>query len=502
MLRRERYRAAARAIARYLAERQRQDGGFPGPDGYGIACSLWLWSYFGVEFARQLDRAWQRLKADPPESHGEFNVYALLHCRERLGARPVDALLRRLRFGRRHSANWMLLRSVCRARQGPFLAPGRSRAEARAVLLRYARRGLIHDRPNVRSFAYHAFCGALLADLWRECRAPWTGKAAVQAARFVAPFVLPNGDALYVGRGQEQIFGYGALLYLLEAGAQLTGERSFEELAERVSRRVLRFQRRDGSLPLVLREGEEAEPWLPDASRPGWYSYNRYADYLPFLGCMLLKAAEAELSPVESAEPPAQSPHFLVHEGSAYTAVVALPGGAPTNDLPFPYVCLGGECIFPCYGAEGDEAPPEAVPLPYGVLEGGQVYSPRDQLRYRIQGHDLIGESRLLRHVRTFRFRGDGFDCVDAILFRRHCTFKSFVPANFLFRTLRPSEGHTFETWHRAAKAHLRLQPVGSIHPEAAVSASGVLVALRHTLAGFRPRAGETVSAQLQVRFP
>lgn len=502
MPRRERYRAAARAIGRYLAERQRRDGGFPGPDGYGVGCSLWLWSCFGVEFARQLDRAWQRLKADPPKTHGEFNVYALLHCRERLGAGPVDALLRRLRFGRRHSANWMLLRSVCRARQGPFLSAGRSRAEARAVLLRYARRGLICDRPNVRSFAYHAFCGALLADLWRDCRSLWIGKAAVRAARFVAPFVLPNGDALYVGRGQEQIFGYGALLYLLEAGAQLTGERSFEELAERVTRRVLRFQRRDGSLPLVLREGEEAEPWLPDASRPGWYSYNRYADYLPFLGCMLLKAAEIDLPPVESVEPPAESPHFLMHEGGAYTAVVALPGGAATNDLPFPYVCVDGESVFPCYGTEGDEAAPEAVPLPYGVLEGGEVYSPRDQLRYRLQGNELMGESRLLRHVRTFRFRGDGFDCVDSISFRRSCSFESFVPANFLFRTLRPSEGDAFETWHRGAKAQLRLQPVGSIHPEAAVSASGVLVALRHTLSGFRPRAGETVSAQLQVRFP
>jgi hypothetical protein len=502
MLRREQYRAAARRIARYLAERQRQDGGFPGPDSYGVACSLWLWSHFGVEFARQLGRAWQRLKADPPKTHGEFNIYALLHCRERLGAGAVDALLRQLRFGGRHSANWALLRAVCRARQGPFLAPGRSRAEARAVLLRYARRGLIHDRPNVRSFGYHAFCGALLAELWRECGARWMGRAAVDAARFLAPFVLPNGDALYVGRGQQQIFGYGALLHLLEAGAQLTGDCAFEQLAEQVLARVLRFQHRDGSLPLVLREGEEGEPWQPDASRPGWYSYNRYADYLPFLGCMLLKAAEVELDAADAREPRPQHPAFLMHEESRYRAVVAVPGGTPTNDLPFPYVCVAGESIFPCYGTEGDEAAPEAVSLPYGVLDGGQVYSPRDQLRYRIQGHELTGESRLLRHVRTFRFRGDGFDCVDAILFRRHCAFESFVPANFLFRTLRPSEGHTFETWHRGAKAQLRLQPVGSMHPDAAVSASGVLVALRHTLAGFRPRAGETVSAQLQVRFP
>jgi hypothetical protein len=216
---------------------------------------------------------------------------------------------------------------------------------------------------------------------------------------------------------------------------------------------------------------------------------------------MLLKAAEIELDVVGAREPGPQHPAFLMHEESRYGAVVAVPGGTPTNDLPFPYVCLDGESIFPCYGTEGDEAAPEDVPLPYGVLEGGQVYSPRDELRYRIEGHELIGESRLLRHVRTFRFREDGFDCVDTMLFRRHCAFESFVPANFLFRTLRPSEGHTFETWHRGAKAQLRLQPAGSIHPEAAVSASGVLVALRHTLAEFRPRAGETVSAQLHVRF-
>ena len=130
------------------------------------------------------------------------------------------------------------------------------------------------------------------------------------------------------------------------------------------------------------------------------------------------------------------------------------------------------------------------------------MYSPRNQLRYRVQGHELIGESRLLRHVRTFRFKEDGFDCVDTMLFRRHCAFESFVPANFLFRTLRPSGGDAFETWHRGAKAQLRLQPGGSIHPDAAISASGVLVALRHTLTGFRPRAGEIVSAELQVRFP
>ncbi len=502
MQRRERYGAAAREIARYLAERQRRDGTFPGPDNYGVAFSLWLWSHFGVEFARQLDRAWQRLKADPPKTHGEFNVYALLHCRERMGSRPVEALARRLRFGRRHSANWVLLRSVCRAQQGPFVSPRRSRAEARAVLLRYARHGLICDRAQVRSFAYHALCGALLADLWREFGAAWIGKAVVAAARFLAPFVLPNGDALYVGRGQEQVFGYGALLYLLEAGAQLTGDRTFEELAERVFQRLSRFQRRDGSFPLVLREGEEQEPWRPDASRPGWYTYNRYGDYLPFLGCMLLKAADTELARLDALEPLAQHPHFLRHEDSRYTAVVAMPGGASTNDLPFPYVCVDGESVFPCYGVEGDDIAPQAVPLPYGVLAGGRAYSFREQLRYRIQGRELIGEARLAQHVRAFQFKRDGFDCVDSISFRRPCEFESFVPANFLFRTLRPLNASTFETWHRDAKAQVCIDPHPSIHPEAAVSSSGVLVALRHSLDGFTARAGDRISVQVRVRFP
>ena len=92
MPRREEYQGAARAIAVYLAERQRPEGGFPGPDNYGVAYALWLWSSFGVEFARQIDRAWQRLKDNLPQSHGEFNIYALLHCRERLGdGRPLSA---------------------------------------------------------------------------------------------------------------------------------------------------------------------------------------------------------------------------------------------------------------------------------------------------------------------------------------------------------------------------------------------------------------------------
>jgi hypothetical protein len=199
-------------------------------------------------------------------------------------------MLRRIRFGRRHSANWVLLRAVCRSHSDRPLAIARARLDARAALARYMRLGFIADRAGVRSFAYHCFCGALLVDLWQRRGYRWAAAAAAQAAEFISRFILPNGDALYVGRGQEQIFGYGALLYLLEAAGEMTGNADFREYADRVFGYLLSFQRNDGAFPLVLREGEDPEPWT-DGTRLGWYSYNRYADYLPFLGCMLLKAA-------------------------------------------------------------------------------------------------------------------------------------------------------------------------------------------------------------------
>jgi len=501
MPRREEYQGAARAIAVYLAERQRPEGAFPGPDNYGVACALWLWSYFGVEFARQIDRAWQRLKDDPPQSHGEFNIYALLHCRERLGEGPVNALLRRIQPGARHSANWMLLRAACDIGQRGLSASLLGTIEGRGALLRYARHGFIHDRPHVRSFGYHAFCGALLADLWEQRRVAWAGRAAARAARFLAPLILPNGDALYVGRGQQQIFGYGPLVYLLEAAARMTGEAEFGELADSVFARLMRFQRSDGSFPLVLREGEEAEPWAPDAARPGWYSYNTYGDYLPFLGCMLLKAAEAEpaaLGQVASSPP---HPDFLVVSKGKYAAVLARPGGAPTNDLPFPYVCVDGESIFPCYGGEGDDIRPREVPLPYGVFADGREYGFREHLRYRMGDHGLMGESRLVRHVRRFEFLEDGFDCLDEIAFRKPVAFGRFVPANFLFRTLRDIVAPVLETWHGKARAMVEMDPPGTVHPEAAVTASGTLVGLRHEMEQFQAKAGETLSGRLKVRF-
>jgi hypothetical protein len=500
MLMREECEGTARAIAIYLAERQRPDGGFPGPENYGVASALWLWSHFGNDFAREIGRAWTRIRSDPPSSHGEFSVYALLHCRQRLGEAEVDGLIRRLHMGRRHSANWMLLRAACRAHPGPWLSPFRAQLEARAALLWHERGGFVEDRPGVRSLCYHAFCGTLLMDLWRLQGFRWAGRAAARAAAVLAPLVLPNGDALYVGRGQQQLFGYGALVRLFRAAGEVTGEPHYAELAARVFRRVMRFQRPDGSLPLVLCESEEPEPWQPDRSRPGWYSYNRYGDHLPFFSCMLLEAAGADPPSLGETATPAGSAGFRVVRTSRYTAVVGPPGGPSTNGLCFPYVCVDGESLFPCYGREGGKIEVGELPLPHLVTPDGKGISFRDCLRYRLTEDGLLGMSPMARHERRFRFVQDGFECLDEITFQRRCSWSSFVPANFLFRTLRRS-GESYVTWHGAVEARVKMEPEGRIQQAAAVTASGSLVALRHTVERFEAAPGQRLTVRLAVEF-
>jgi len=501
MSRREEYRRSALGIAEYLAARQQPDGGFPGPDNYGVAFALWLWSRLGAEFRPNAARALSRMDRAFPPTHGEFNAYALLHCRSLTESPETDRLLGRVQFGRRHSANWMLLRAFCRAAAGSWGGGARGAVEARAAVTRYRRGGLICDRPGVRSFGYQAFCGALLADLWARRRDRWAGRAAAQAAQFLLPFVLPNGDTLYLGRGQEQIFGYGALIYLLEAAAAMTGKREFHAAAGRAFGYLLRFRRENGSFPLVLREGEEQEPWKPDAARPGWYGYNRYADYLPFLGCFLLKAAEAEPPPFPEPVSDIAPPDFRIWRTPRYTAVLSRPGGAATNDLSFPYVCAAGESLFPCYGGE-DAGAADAVPLPWGVLPSGDCYGFGRRLRYRLTDAAVIGDSRLCHHTRSFIFESDGFICRDLIVFRRPPSFSRFVSANFLFRDLRPLAAGAFESRFGGASAVVRMHPPGAVHADAATTASGRLVALRREAPPESIRPGDEIASELRVVFP
>ena len=136
-------------------------------------------------------------------------------------------------------------------------------------------------------------------------------------------------------------------------------------VAQKVVQYLLKFQRADGSFPLVLREGEKGYPRKIDTMDErflGWYSYNNLFDYLPFLGYFLMKAylvctSENTKNAVhikfeQNRENIYQDKNFLVYFNTSYTAVVGRPGGRWTNDMPFPYVCYKGVSVFPCYGGQ------------------------------------------------------------------------------------------------------------------------------------------------------
>jgi len=147
--------------------------------------------------------------------------------------------------------------------------------------------GLIQDELKTRSFQYHAFCLFLLCEI-RDIlpKQNFINRWLKQGAYFSIKNMLSDGSALWLGRGQEQIFGYGALIYSLEYVNQNICKLPTDKLS-RLQKYVLEFQRADGSFPLVLRKRELEPPNAVFSEKlPGWYGYNTLYDYLPFLSYM------------------------------------------------------------------------------------------------------------------------------------------------------------------------------------------------------------------------
>lgn len=56
---------------------------------------------------------------------------------------------------------------------------------------------------------------ALLGEIFQLNRDDLVREKWLSAAEFIIPFIQPNGDFNYIGRGQKQSFGYTSCAYLL-----------------------------------------------------------------------------------------------------------------------------------------------------------------------------------------------------------------------------------------------------------------------------------------------
>jgi hypothetical protein len=225
---------------------------------------------------------------------------------------------------------------------------------------------------------------------------------------------------LYIGRGQQQIFGYGALLYFLAAQAAAGNQAAAGQL-EQVWSFVRPFQRKDGRFPLVLRTGESGYPKTVDTHDPrwlGWYGYNNLFDYLPFLGVMLARAGQVknETSPASAPhhqQPVDLTPQFAFVRQPKWQMTLSAPGGALSQDQPMPYLCLHRQSILPCFGGEeGNDQPYQltTLPLPYFGLGNGRFLFLRHEMGWQfIQSKHqppilLAGRCRWARLQRFFRW--------------------------------------------------------------------------------------------------
>ncbi|MEZ4590644.1 MAG: hypothetical protein R3D55_05800 [Chloroflexota bacterium] len=414
---------AAYQIARWLAQ-QVSDAGYPARSFYGEPFSLWLWQFFPGEFVEASQKlhplARQQLQRQDVAAHPEFNAYALLRLCQQSGDSIQSWMPTLPRFNNTPNSNWLLLGTLVRllwAEQTGENQPNwRLRWHTRLLLaMQQQADGLIRDdrlisrrlpvpfgygrsaplrlqkMPHLQklSLQYHCFSLLLLWEIWQRTGWPFVQTAVHRGYQAIGRFMLGNGDTLYIGRGQQQIFGYGSLLNLL-ANLAASGNAEAGEQMAKVWSFVKQYQQEDGRFPLVLSDLDNG--YTTKNTRPlGWYSYNNLFDYLPFLGVQLAQAAQT-FSPEAPPEPSPQKTaihatrqYALIHQPDWQMALAA-PGGALSQDQPMPYLCLHGQSLLPCFGGEaGDDEPYQLtmLPLPYLGLANGHFIFLRQAMQWQ-----------------------------------------------------------------------------------------------------------------------
>ncbi len=308
--------------------------------------------------------------------HFEFNNYAFINFLKLSEDKEIRERLLPLRFKNTQCTNWTLLRSNTRILCKEDTKLGVK--EAKAKIGRFQlKNGLILDDKGVKSFQYHCFSMAMIAEIYMETRDAFFLKAFQNGVSFIRKFILPDGDTLYIGRGQEQSFGYGALIYILALYYKFFLDDSVLFEIKLVSSFLDKYRLVDGNYPLVMNKFQTSEPKnvdLMDVSFSGWYSYNNYFDYLPFMGVFIHKAYDIlkeyknlkiNYSLIQNNF---QDNNFKKIVKKNYIAIISKPEGYWTNDLAIPLIFFKDKCITPIYG--GDQYAPglqniKSLPLPF-----------------------------------------------------------------------------------------------------------------------------------------
>ncbi|AWB66750.1 hypothetical protein C2869_10080 [Saccharobesus litoralis] len=265
------------------------ENGYPDEPSWGYAFSLLAALELEHEqFAAKSLALFNRQNKSSANYSWEFVIYALQRAKKLIQNTNATSYVYAEKGTR--MVNWTLLRQLNRVNEG------RDSLKVKMILWGIKKvftheSGQILDELKTRSLQYHAFCLFVLAELDQTKYHPLAKSWLIKGCQHAIKMMRADGCALYIGRGQEQIFGYGSLVFALEytnTKYQLNLNASIEKLWSYVQS----FQRENGSYPLVLnREQPEKENVTFNLDKPhGWYGYNTLYDYQPFLAYCLGRA--------------------------------------------------------------------------------------------------------------------------------------------------------------------------------------------------------------------
>ncbi|HEY5603880.1 MAG TPA: hypothetical protein VIM41_12290 [Gammaproteobacteria bacterium] len=446
-------------VAAFLAQKQLPDGDYPARNFYGKAYSALLWGLCAENYDRNIENALTNMRREtvaglPKNYHFEFNRFAIYKLRQTTNHNSY-CYPELKQFKGTRVANWMLLRVNCRYLSGGILDRIIARIELSIVKKYFTKAsGLIEDQRGAYTMQYHAFCAALLGEL---LNGPLKGSAGIsrwfeRSLNSFYSFILPGGQCNYLGRGSLQSFGYASAILALSHGYSLLGNIDYLIKLRSILDYVLRHQRDDGSLPLVLSGVEEGSPEnfsLADPAYAGWWSYNNYYDYLPFTGALLLlscKVLEKARGTSETTVPPklngvGRGQTIRKVEKGNYTAVVSLPNRKLwAASMPVPYISHATDYPLPCYGGEQQQRSlysARGLPLPIVVTKQGQVgFSGARYNWCKPLELSFLGVTGGIKHRRDFEYNADSINMLDTLEWSNGVEIKHvFLPRILLAKT-------------------------------------------------------------------
>ncbi|OUR98686.1 hypothetical protein A9Q84_04540 [Halobacteriovorax marinus] len=322
-------------------------------------------SYYGESFAlaslhlsnnltsptkKYLKNQFENLDQLDPEFHFEFNNYALLTNGLE---QELTNLSRPLKFKGTTCTNWTLLRERVKLELDEGFNLNNVITKIENFQLDS---GLILDDLGVKSFQYHCFSMAMIGEMSLKLENDFLRESFRKGVEFIVNFMSPTGETLFVGRGQNQSFGYSALVYILALSSKVLKSNYYDHIDRIVSLLNKEISSFD-DLPLMLNQRLE-KPYLMDKLDPafyGWYPYNNYIDYFCFSSFFLTKAlktiSESGMK-VELFADNYKDKDFWLVQNKKYFSLLSRPGGYWTNDLPFPFIQSKGMNITGLYGGE------------------------------------------------------------------------------------------------------------------------------------------------------